>query len=244
MSKRLAAYGRTTRLLRDVVAVAAVACATLSTLPPVFADEGDDASPDGSLLEDLGAGLFDDNPADAELDEELTRKSVPPDGKGVGAGQGGGHQSNWLQRVTDRMRKVESALAARDASGRASATQQEIVRELDAMIAKLQKQCEQCGGQCEKPGGPQNKPSKSGGRSGAQPGETTAAAATETGAPADRAAIGNLVKDLWGRLPERQREELLQPLSEDFLPEYAAEIEEYFRALAETPADPTAETQP
>jgi hypothetical protein len=40
------------------------------------------------------------------------------------------------------------------------------------------------------------------------------------------------MKDIWGQLPERQQEELLQPLSEEFLPEYAADIEEYFRTLA------------
>ena len=61
--------------------------------------------------------------------------------------------------------------------------------------------------------------------------------------PVDKAAVGNLVKDLWGRLPERQREELLQPLSEEFLPEYAADIEEYFRVLAEAPAANASETQ-
>ena len=45
------------------------------------------------------------------------------------------------------------------------------------------------------------------------------------------------MKDLWGKLPERQREELLQPLSEEFVPEYAADIEEYFRTMAESPED-------
>lgn len=46
-------------------------------------------------------------------------------------------------------------------------------------------------------------------------------------------ATGDLVRDLWGHLPERQRQQILQPLSEDFLPKYSAEIEEYFRALAD-----------
>jgi hypothetical protein len=73
------------------------------------------------------------------------------------------------------------------------------------------------------------------GRTGASPAQGASAVAGTAGAPADRAAIGGLIKDLWGKLPERQREELLQPLSEEFLPEYAAEIEEYFRVLAETP---------
>jgi hypothetical protein len=49
----------------------------------------------------------------------------------------------------------------------------------------------------------------------------------------DRSAVERLVKDRWGRLPERQRDELLQPLSEEFVPKYAAETEAYFRALAE-----------
>jgi len=40
------------------------------------------------------------------------------------------------------------------------------------------------------------------------------------------------MKDLWGKLPERQRQQMLQPLREDFLPKYASEIEAYFRALA------------
>ena len=147
-----------------------------------------------------------------------------------------------LAPVKQRMQRAESLLAARDASGRASTTQQEVVSELDAMIAKLQKQCESCGGQCNKPPGPQNKSPKPGGKSGAKPGETSATGATKP-AVVDRVAIADLVKDLWGRLPERQREELLQPLSEEFLPEYAADIEEYFRVLAETPADAPAETQ-
>ena len=53
----------------------------------------------------------------------------------------------------------------------------------------------------------------------------------------DRQAIAKLVKDRWGNLPERERDEMLQPLSEDFAPEYAAEIEQYFRALAEPAAE-------
>ncbi len=47
-----------------------------------------------------------------------------------------------------------------------------------------------------------------------------------------------LIKDLWGNLPERQREQILQPLSETFLPEYAEEIEAYFRTLAEPAISP------
>jgi hypothetical protein len=136
-------------------------------------------------------------------------------------------------------------LKARDVSGRASSTQQEAVSELDLMISRLQKQCEECGGQCSTPGPVQNQPPKPGGKPGAAPGQSTVSSTAAAAAqPVDHSAIGALVKDLWGRLPERQREELLQPLSEEFLPEYAADIEEYFRVLAETPHAPTAEKRP
>jgi len=177
--------------------------------------------------------------------DAASRTLVQPEGEDAGAGQEGAHSQDWLKLVKDRMRTAESVLAARDASGRASSAQQEAVSELDAMIAKLQKQCENCGGQCNKPPGPpQDKPPKPGGKRGAKPGETSAVAATKAAPPVDKAAVGNLVKDLWGRLPERQREELLQPLSEEFLPEYAADIEEYFRVLAEAPNEKAAETRP
>ena len=42
----------------------------------------------------------------------------------------------------------------------------------------------------------------------------------------DVAAMSRLVKDLWGQLPRRDRDQMLQPLNEQFVPEYADEIEE------------------
>jgi hypothetical protein len=136
-----------------------------------------------------------------------------------------------LARVTGTMREAETALTQRDASGRASAAQQEVVAQLDEAIARLQKQCEKCGGQCNKPGEPNDKPPQPSAKSGSKPGASSVQ--LEGSAPVDRTAVGQLVKRLWGDLPERQRDELLQPLSEEFLPEYAAEIEDYYRALAE-----------
>jgi gas vesicle protein len=158
------------------------------------------------------------------------------DGEDIGAEQGR-RSSNALKQVQQRMKDAESMLAARDASGKVSATQQEVVDELDAMIAQLQEQCEKCGGQCNKPTRPSNKPAKPSAKKGGKPEEAAGVAKTQAGGPVDRKAVSNLVKDIWGRLPERQREELLQPLSEEFLPKYATEIEEYFRVLAEPPAE-------
>ncbi len=72
----------------------------------------------------------------------------------------------------------------------------------------------------------------------AQAGKSPAASApktTTTGVPNRLLldSMNQLVEDLWGQLPERDRKRIMQPLSEDFLPQYAPEIEHYFRALAE-----------
>lgn len=46
---------------------------------------------------------------------------------------------------------------------------------------------------------------------------------------------GELMKEVWGRLPARVRERMLESASDEFLPEYRGDIEEYFRRLAEQP---------
>jgi len=52
-----------------------------------------------------------------------------------------------------------------------------------------------------------------------------------------------LINDLWGNLPQRQREQILQPLSESYLPKYAEAIEAYFRTLAE-PTNTSEDSRP
>ena len=42
-----------------------------------------------------------------------------------------------------------------------------------------------------------------------------------------------MMKRLWGELPERQREQMMQMPLEEFLPEYELMIEDYFRRLSE-----------
>ncbi|MEM9185817.1 MAG: hypothetical protein AAGB00_04900 [Planctomycetota bacterium] len=44
-----------------------------------------------------------------------------------------------------------------------------------------------------------------------------------------------LVKEVWGRLPQRIREQMLESSSDEFLPQYRKEIERYFQRLAEQP---------
>lgn len=179
----------------------------------------------------------------ALIQRMLPRHLIESNDESIGAGQGGGAAEFHLWRVITGMRRAESALATADVSGHASATQQEVIAGLDVILTRLQKQCDQCCGGGLKQSSAHRSPSKPARKPGVKPGETAATTpAVATARPVSRQAISKLVLDVWGQLPERQREEMLQPLSEEFLPQYAEEIEAYFAAFAELPDEaPVAE---
>ncbi|MCC6492948.1 MAG: hypothetical protein IT424_08000 [Pirellulales bacterium] len=139
-----------------------------------------------------------------------------------------------IEQLRRRMLAAEAVLATDDVSGRASAIQQEVIYELDAMLTRLERQCDQFAAEQQPPGAAPPRQPKAGPQPAAMPGESAATTtAAAVGGPVDRAAISRLVRDAWGELPQRQRDELLQPLAEEFLPQYAADIADYFEALAE-----------
>ena len=150
-------------------------------------------------------------------------------------------------RVQEGMQNAQTLLAQPGPTSHsgtvklAGSVQQEVVSELDKLIAQLSKQCQsQCqGGQCDKPPDPNAKP-KSGNKPGMAAGRGKAAARDSTdqlnrttAQPVDKGDVKDVVKELWGHLPERSREQMLQSFSDDFLPKYELEIEQYYRKLGE-----------
>ena len=146
-------------------------------------------------------------------------------------------QVNWQKKVIAPMQTAQTLLQEPAKATTASAAQAEAIAGLDMMIADLTKRQSRCkrgpckgsqckGSSCKK--GQCNKPGAT--KAGSKPGQTSNAGATEVKTQA--IAAGDLVKDLWGKLPERQRQQILQPLNEKFLPKYANDIEAYFRTLA------------
>jgi hypothetical protein len=114
--------------------------------------------------------------------------------------------------VTDELHRIET--------GKPVQTEQNaIVRDLDALIASLEKQCENC----RKGGMKRNNPNR---------GMDDSRISSGTG------GIGTLVnpaesnKD-WGKLSGRERDRILQSMSEGFPPEYRTVLERYYRRLAE-----------
>jgi hypothetical protein len=71
---------------------------------------------------------------------------------------------------------------------------------------------------------------------GAQPNPGQAASAPNAAGsePLDAAGRASLIRRVWGDLPERQRNEILQVQPpEEFLPKYEMQIEAYFKRLSE-----------
>ncbi len=119
--------------------------------------------------------------------------------------------------------------------------QQQIVARLAVLIDQMQQTAQtsgeeqngqqQGGAPSDGQGGP---PSGEGGQNGASdstpgqagPNEDPAAA----GGPAD---VQSLTRRVWGHLPPREREQMIQNMPEEFLPKYQRQIEQYYQRLAE-----------
>lgn len=242
--------------------VIAATIALLLTVPVSLADADrgvEDLGADllgGGLLDELAAPESgDDQPATAPLPDidELRRMLEQPEGTDLGESSG----ESPLASVHQKMQTAESLIQGHDTSGKTKQVQGEIVDELDQLIAKLQEQCKKCsGGQCNKPGSSQQQTAKSTPKPGAansqqaqqsnspsqaQPDASQQAATQsnarpnggETSAASDAVDPQAMLKDVWGELPERMRQQMLQSSFDDFLPEYRDDIEAYFRQLAE-----------
>jgi hypothetical protein len=153
-----------------------------------------------------------------------------------------------LVRVRQGMQHAGSLLGQQVAAAdiptiqQAAQTQQQVVAQLDKLIAELSKQCQN--GNCQPSDQPpqpsertQNKPGQPKNASAAA-GKTAARDSTDrldqsSARPVGKGDVEALMKDLWGHLPERTREQMMQSFSEEFLPQYELEIEQYYRRLSE-----------
>ena len=125
--------------------------------------------------------------------------------------------------------------------------QKEIVTDLEKLIAELEKQCQKCqGGSMLQQQVCSRRPSAN--RS-SSPRKRRATVSTMRKKPAKdsterlgkdearKAALEKmkslLKEDIWGELPPKDREQMLQLSPEQFLPKYELLIEEYYKRLAE-----------
>ena len=138
----------------------------------------------------------------------------------VGIGAGASAQTA-MSAISVKMTGVVGELAKPDTGAPVQERQKTIVRDLDELIASLERECEACRG-----GMKRNNPKN---------GMKDSMITRGTG------GIGALVdpnqseKD-WAKLSNRERDRILQSMSEGFPPEYRQVLERYYRRLAEEKA--------
>lgn len=166
---------------------------------------------------------------------EPQKPTKPQNGEDVG--------QSPLVSISGRMAEAGQLIESQIITGETKQVQEEIVSELDKLIEKLNKQCQNCSsGQCNKPSSQQTQSStpkpgsgKPSASAGAQSGPQQSQASMGGGANAQPGELADreVAKQLWGQLPERLRQQLLQSTAEEFLPKYREELELYFQRLAE-----------
>jgi len=207
----------------------------------------DKPSLDEQLLKDLDNELLeglDDLPKPKSPKQGRDGDAAPGD-EPAGEDMGDAGEDDPLARVARQMRQAERLIPAPEHTTKATKTQQEIVGSLEDLIKQLEKQCQKSGSSSSsKPGSPQAAQRESIKQPQPKPGQTSKPSdnpsresAKRRGPDevrkADLAELQNMIKDVWGQLPGKAREQMLQSPPEKFLPKYELLIEKYYQRLAE-----------
>jgi hypothetical protein len=202
-----------------------------------FPTFGQDAKSPPPKSDSLDQQLLDD------LDRDLL-KDLPGGVKPAPAGNGevtpAVQSDNPLAALAERMRAVEARIANKDTSPETQKLQKQILAELAALMEQAKKQ----GGGSKKPGNGQGKGSDQPGDGSGNPTagpvrDSTNRIEQGTKEATETADVKDLLRRMWGHLPDKVRDQMQASLSEQFLPKYERLIEEYYKRLAEErPAGP------
>ncbi len=210
-------------------------------LDALAADDKPAGPLDEQLLDDLdnellkGAGkeaikANDDQPSDEvqDVDDESAE----------------GSEQNPFSRVARQMRIAEGLIPKPKSAEKTVAMQERIVAELAKIIEQAQKQS-----QASKSGSAPRK-GNAGNNRGQNPKQSSMekpdnqrsdkpsrnssnrVGKNDVRRP-DAAAMKGLMKDAWGNLPQREREQMMQAPPDEFLPKYELLIEKFYKRLAD-----------
>ena len=174
------------------------------------------------------------------LDDELL--------KGLDDGQNApteGDESNPLVRLNRQMRQVESLIAQSKLDPATQQLQQKIVHDLEELIKKMQQQKSSSSASAQRSGQqktarrdqvaqPGAEQGKAGTQNADQPAKDSSTQLRQRQAQRpDLDQLQDLLgKGVWGQLPPKVRDQMLQSSIDQFLPKYELLIEEYFKAIA------------
>ena len=166
--------------------------------------------------------------------------SLSPAGEGqsaaaaLEAGKAPRDEELW-QRVAEGMRRAERLIRAKDASDSTQRLQQQIVKDLTALLQSAEQQKAAGGASAQREPAAASRAGKSdgpgAGKQGASPGPGPPPGAPGPPIPSELVPKG--LVEVWGQLPEQVQRLIQSPLREQFLPGYEQLISDYYRRLAE-----------
>jgi hypothetical protein len=123
-----------------------------------------------------------------------------------------------ISAISSKMTGVAVDLSKTQTGEPVQKQQKTIIRDLDELIAALERECQACGNGIKR-----NNPRR---------GLPDSVIRSGTGGIGDLVDPGQTEKD-WAKLSGRERDRILQSMSEGFPPEYRLVLERYYRRLAE-----------
>ena len=183
-------------------------------------------------------------PAVTPLDEDLLRNLEGGEDRAAGDAD----SNDPLVRLNHQMRQAEELLRARKSGDPTQKLQDKIVGELEELIKQLRQQQQQQQSSSSSSGKKPQQTAKresvsqpqqqKGSATGAKPNPKPARDSSQRVGKAevktaDPGKLSDMIKDIWGELPARLRQQMMQSSAEQFVPKYELQIEEYFKTLSE-----------
>ncbi len=203
-----------------------------------------------SDLEDLDLGE-DETPGSSPSGRgplnELDRELIEQLGQGAGEDVGTESESDPLSQIGERMRQAKRLIERADVGEPTREIQDQIVSDLETLIREARRRQNSSSSssgsqqktaerkQVKQPQQSQAQGSGSGDPNSQPAQDSTDRVEQDSVRDVDMQDMRELMRQVWGHLPQRDREQMLQSSVDVFLPKYSAMIEEYFRRLAEIP---------
>jgi type IV secretory pathway VirB10-like protein len=149
-----------------------------------------------------------------------------------------------MNRLTKNLRMAEDRLSRKDTGRNTQQVQQDIVKDLEQLIAQTRQQQEQqqssSSSSASAAQSQQARRSRMGQRPRPEPRPepsqqtpNNTAAGGGNGGRGDKSKIADLYKDVWGHLPEALRQEMDQYSREQFMAKYNELLKQYYSTIAE-----------
>jgi hypothetical protein len=201
-----------------------------------MAEDSKPASLDDQLLEDLGERST--TPArpktsagkpsatdDRELIQDLT------DGEDLGA-----EKPNPLVELAEKMKLSKQRIGEGDTSPETQQLQRDISDRIAKLLEQVEKQSKSSGGgggNQGKRGGSQGGSDEGGSPNPGQASDSTQRVERPETVERGSADVRDVIRRVWGHLPDKMREQMQSSVDERFLPKYEKLIEQYYQRLAE-----------